>query len=134
MGWITFWGSLLISIHLRFHEILMKHSCPDETLKLWKYIWMPLQKEFLPNGNLVQQPGEPQQFKVAFTAGNCGWHGFKCNPLSHKFTHRHWNLTWLITWRKNSDTYILSMYVQCVLNPSFEFFRPRVANNMHDKV
>ena len=61
------------------------------------------------------------------------WHGFKCNPLSHKFTHRHWNLTWLIYFKKNFG-YILSMYVQCVLNPSFEFFRPRVANNMHDKV
>jgi hypothetical protein len=32
-----------------------------------------LQKEFHTNANLVQQPGESQQFKVAFTAGNCGW-------------------------------------------------------------
>ena len=41
-----------------------------------------LQKEFHPNANLVQQPGESQQFKVAFTAGNCGWLWSK--PLMRK--------------------------------------------------
>ena len=30
------------------------------------------EKGIHPTANLVQQPSEPQQFKVDFTAGNCG--------------------------------------------------------------